>query len=111
MQFRKRMIAGYVRDFAQWVTTSAAPQSNFTIPSARFYSHQIPSEFLFERPGNIRIATSASAAAALRRLSSSSPLVVAIDDVQWLDPVSAGALRYAFRRLDREPQVGDAERH
>ena len=41
--------------------------------------------------------------AAVRRLSSSSPLVVAIDDVQWLDPVSAGALRYAFRRLDREP--------
>ena len=41
--------------------------------------------------------------AAVRRLSSISPLVVAIDDVQWLDPVSAGALRYAFRRLDREP--------
>jgi hypothetical protein len=60
MQFRKRMVANYVRDFAQWVTTSAAPQSSFTIPAARFYSHQIPAEFLFEQPDNIRIYTSAS---------------------------------------------------
>jgi hypothetical protein len=60
MQFRRRMIAGYVRDFARWVTTSAAPGSGFTIPSNRFYSHQIPAEFLFEQPDNIRLYTSAS---------------------------------------------------
>ena len=30
---------------------------------------------------------------------------VAIDDIQWLDAISARALRYAFRRLDREPVV------
>ena len=41
--------------------------------------------------------------APLRRLATESPVLVAIDDVQWLDPVSAGALRYAFRRLDLEP--------
>ncbi len=39
----------------------------------------------------------------MRDLATESPVVVAIDDVQWLDPVSAGALRYAFRRLDAEP--------
>ena len=39
----------------------------------------------------------------LRRLADESPLVVAIDDVNWLDPVSAAALRYAFRRLGAEP--------
>ncbi|MGH3133696.1 MAG: AAA family ATPase, partial [Gaiellaceae bacterium] len=30
------------------------------------------------------------------------PLVIAVDDVQWLDLASAGALTYAARRLDRE---------
>ena len=32
-------------------------------------------------------------------------MVVAVDDVQWLDTVSAHALRYACRRLDAEPVV------
>ena len=41
--------------------------------------------------------------ATLRRLAASGPLVLAIDDVQWLDPVSAAALRYGLRRLDGEP--------
>ena len=31
------------------------------------------------------------------------PLVVAVDDVQWLDAASAGALAYATRRLRTEP--------
>jgi DNA-binding CsgD family transcriptional regulator len=35
----------------------------------------------------------------LRGLSESAPLVIAIDDAQWLDPASAGTLGYAFRRL------------
>ena len=35
----------------------------------------------------------------LRALAASGPLVVAIDDVQWLDAASAGALAYAARRL------------
>ena len=37
---------------------------------------------------------------ALRKLAESNPLLVAVDDVQWLDPASAGALRFAARRLD-----------
>jgi DNA-binding CsgD family transcriptional regulator len=33
------------------------------------------------------------------------PLLVAVDDVQWLDPASAGALSFAFRRLRVEQVV------
>ncbi len=36
----------------------------------------------------------------LRHLAASAPLLVAIDDVQWLDPASADALAFAARRLD-----------
>ncbi|MBN2621957.1 MAG: AAA family ATPase, partial [Acidimicrobiales bacterium] len=43
--------------------------------------------------------------ATMRRLAAAGPLVLAIDDVQWLDPVSAAALRYGLRRLDAEPVV------
>ena len=47
--------------------------------------------------------------AVLRTLRSArrmpAPVAVAIDDIQWLDAISARALRYAFRRLDREPVV------
>ncbi len=39
----------------------------------------------------------------LRALSSRDPVLVAIDDVEWLDPSSAGALGYAIRRLSAEP--------
>ena len=39
----------------------------------------------------------------LRNLASRAPTVVAIDDLQWLDSVSARALRYAIRRLEDEP--------
>lgn len=39
----------------------------------------------------------------LRSLASTTPLVVAIDDVPWLDQSSADALVYAARRLQREP--------
>jgi DNA-binding CsgD family transcriptional regulator len=41
--------------------------------------------------------------ATLRRLAGERPVVVAIDDVQWLDAASARALRFALRRLDAEP--------
>jgi DNA-binding NarL/FixJ family response regulator len=41
--------------------------------------------------------------AALRQVAESGPALVAIDDVQWLDPASGRALRYALRRLDVEP--------
>ena len=41
----------------------------------------------------------------LRALAEKHPIVVAVDDVQWLDPASAGALSYAGRRL-RAERVG-----
>jgi DNA-binding CsgD family transcriptional regulator len=41
--------------------------------------------------------------AALRLLCEAAPLVVAVDDLQWLDPPSGGALRFALRRLETEP--------
>jgi DNA-binding CsgD family transcriptional regulator len=41
--------------------------------------------------------------AALRDLAASRPVVIAIDDLQWLDTASARVLRYALRRLDEEP--------
>ena len=37
---------------------------------------------------------------ALEALSEQEPVVVAVDDVQWLDPSSAGALAFALRRLE-----------
>jgi DNA-binding CsgD family transcriptional regulator len=40
---------------------------------------------------------------ALRGLAQTRPLLLAIDDVQWLDPASAGALAFAVRRLRDEP--------
>jgi DNA-binding CsgD family transcriptional regulator len=39
----------------------------------------------------------------LRLLAARGPLLVALDDAQWLDPSSAGALQIAFRRLRDEP--------
>jgi DNA-binding CsgD family transcriptional regulator len=38
----------------------------------------------------------------LRSLAEAGPLVLAVDDVQWLDAASAGALAYAARRLRGE---------
>ncbi len=40
---------------------------------------------------------------ALRSLASETPVLLAIDDLQWLDITSARTLRYALRRLDEEP--------
>lgn len=59
--FRREMVGNYVRDFARWVTTAPSP-SGFKIPSDRYYSHQIPADYLFEQPDNIRLRTSASPA-------------------------------------------------
>ena len=44
----------------------------------------------------------------LRALAADTPVILAIDDVQWLDPVTADALRYALRRLEDEPGPADA---
>jgi predicted ATPase len=39
----------------------------------------------------------------LRGLSAEGPVLVALDDAQWLDPASAAALQLALRRLRSEP--------
>ncbi len=54
------------------------------------------------RPADAR-TVSAAVLSALRTLARGSPLVVAVDDVQWLDSGSAAALVYALRRLGEEP--------
>ena len=41
--------------------------------------------------------------ACLRILAGSGPVLIAVDDVQWLDSASMRALEYAVRRLEREP--------
>jgi DNA-binding CsgD family transcriptional regulator len=61
---------------------------------------------LLDTPGGGRTDRRAVAAGllnALRALAAEAPVLVAIDDVQWLDGPSAAALQFAFRRLDEEP--------
>src|SRR5919198_185568 len=50
-----------------------------------------------------RRAVAAGLLSALRALSSETPVVVAIDDAQWLDRSSAAALDYATRRMGELP--------
>lgn len=48
-------------------------------------------------------AVSLAVLGCLRSLSSSAPVMVAIDDVQWIDLPSARVLQFALRRLKHEP--------
>jgi DNA-binding CsgD family transcriptional regulator len=50
-------------------------------------------------------AVAAACLGALKLLADERSLCLAIDDVQWLDPASLAALRYAAARLDHEPVV------
>lgn len=59
-RFRKQAIANYVRDFATWITTSPDTETRRTVPANRFYSHQIPADFLFGDSNSLRLKTSAS---------------------------------------------------
>jgi len=57
-------------------------------------------------PGQVRAdarAVSVAVLNVLRALAGRGGVIVAIDDVQWLDAASARALEFAFRRLEREP--------
>jgi DNA-binding NarL/FixJ family response regulator len=48
-------------------------------------------------------AVSAGFLSTLRALSERGPVLVAVDDIQWLDPSSSDALLFAARRLSDEP--------
>ncbi len=50
-----------------------------------------------------RLALPRAVVAAFRELAREELLLLAIDDVQWLDPASARVLGYAVRRLGEEP--------
>lgn len=57
-----------------------------------------------EKPIDAR-AVGAGTLALLREAAARAPVLVAIDDFQWLDPASAAAVRFALRRLDSEPVI------
>jgi DNA-binding CsgD family transcriptional regulator len=48
-------------------------------------------------------AVGAATLAALRAVAGRTPVLLAIDDIQWLDPASAAAVRFALRRLGDDP--------
>jgi DNA-binding CsgD family transcriptional regulator len=48
-------------------------------------------------------AVSAAVLSALREAAAAGPMLIALDDVQWLDPSTASALGFAVRRLESEP--------
>jgi hypothetical protein len=52
--FRVRVISNYLHDFGLWVT------NNSRILASRFYTHQIPADFVFEGRDATRLETSAS---------------------------------------------------
>jgi DNA-binding CsgD family transcriptional regulator len=55
--------------------------------------------------GSDQRAVAVALASVLRELAASDPVLVAVDDVQWLDGTSASVLGYAARRL-RDERVG-----
>jgi AAA ATPase domain len=58
------------------------------------------------KPGGLqRRAVALGVLGAIRVLAEDTPLVLAIDDTQWLDPPSADALAFAARRL-RDESIG-----
>ena len=56
-----------------------------------------------ETPGPDDRAIGLGLLTAFRTLSSASPVVIAVDDIQWLDRSSGAALSFAVRRLTTEP--------
>ena len=56
-----------------------------------------------ETPGPDHRAIALGLLAALRKLSAASPVVIAVDDIQWLDRSSAAAISFAVRRLTTDP--------
>jgi DNA-binding CsgD family transcriptional regulator len=86
------------------VLDGVADEAGATLPEPQ--RRALAVALLHEEPGTRPPADAAIAAGllgALRALAGGVPLLVAIDDVQWLDPSSEAALRFAIRRLRDEP--------
>lgn len=82
----------------------AGPAALAALPGPQMHALQVA--IRAADPGDAVPEPFASAAGFLSLLSAAAardPLVVAIDDVQWLDPASASALLFAARRLTRKP--------
>jgi hypothetical protein len=45
--FKQTMLQRHNQEFAKWITTSADPGTGATVPAARWYSYQIPADYLF----------------------------------------------------------------
>lgn len=61
--FRHTMVQHYNADFARWMTSTPDPETGLAIPAERWYSDQIPTDYLFGHPppdGGHRLTTSAS---------------------------------------------------
>jgi hypothetical protein len=61
--FRQTMIARHNRDFSRWITTTADPVTSTVVPVDRWFSYQIPADYLFggtPATPNFRLVTSAS---------------------------------------------------
>ena len=68
--------------------------------------HALAVALLQEEPTSPRPEPATIAVAvlsALRVLARGAPVLLAVDDVQWVDAASAGPLAYALRRLEHEP--------
>ena len=60
--------------------------------------------FLRTTPGDVTAgAVSAGTLGLLRIAAQEAPVLLAVDDVQWLDQPTAAALRFALRRCDGDP--------
>lgn len=61
--FREMLVWRYNRDFAAWITTTPDPASGLTVPASRWFSYQIPADYVYghtpENP-DMRYLTSAS---------------------------------------------------
>ena len=54
-------------------------------------------------PGSDPRTLGVAVRSALEALAAETPVVLAVDDVQWLDPSSASALTFALRRMGEQP--------
>jgi predicted ATPase len=79
----------------------AGPLSELPPPQRRALSVALLLEE--DRGAPDELAVAAAFLGIVRGLAASTPLLLAVDDVQWLDAPSARVLEFALRRLDAEP--------